>query len=108
MSVLAGDVPRSPAEGDSVVVSMHSAHPDQAYELASFLATSSSQAVLAQESHVIPARLSTLEVPEVAANPFVAPFLPLLATEKALPVWPGANQIFTPVTGFDANLQRLL
>lgn len=108
MDSATGDVARSPAGGQNYVMYAGTKHPDEAYKFMSFMSSTASQVAIANANKTLPTRQSAYNDSSMASNAAVKSFSSLLPTQQARPIIPQGGQIYAPVTGFDANLQKFL
>jgi arabinogalactan oligomer/maltooligosaccharide transport system substrate-binding protein len=101
-------VQRSPAGGQNYVMYAGTKHPDEAYKFMAFMSSTASQVAIANANKTLPTRQSAYQDSSIQSNAAVKSFAALLPTQKARPIIPAGGQIYAPVTGFDANLQKFL
>ncbi|HEX6540682.1 MAG TPA: extracellular solute-binding protein [Ktedonobacterales bacterium] len=108
MDPTTGDIARSPAGGQNYVMYAGTKHPDEAYKFMAFMSSTASQVAIANANKTLPTRQSAYSDSSMASNTAVKSFADLLATQQARPIIPQGGQIYAPVTGFDAELQKLV
>jgi arabinogalactan oligomer/maltooligosaccharide transport system substrate-binding protein len=101
-----GDQPRSPAGGESYVISAGTVHPAEAYKFISFMSSRSSQIYIAQQNNTLPTLLSVCNR-SVSSNRIFNKFCEkdILSTARRLPAIPQGGYLFN---AFDPNIRAAL
>ncbi|PRX97809.1 extracellular solute-binding protein [Allonocardiopsis opalescens] len=87
----------SPVGGHNYAVYAGSQNLDASYLFVQYMASAESQARIAAELGLLPTRASAYELPEVAENPVVADFLPVVEGARPRAWIPEGGQLFTPL-----------
>lgn len=104
---LSGNQPRSPAGGQSYVISADTAHPYEAYKFISFMSSETSQVTIARANHTLPTYMSAYQYLKGSNDQAFSAFSSssILKTAHARLVIPQSAQM---LEAFDLNIVAAL
>lgn len=94
----------SPTGGHNLVVYAGSKNLSASYLFVEFLNKAENQAFVAEKNHVLPTRVSVYTMPNVAADPNIAAFRPVLDASRPRIALPQASDLFDP---FDDSMEKI-
>lgn len=94
----------SPTGGHNLVVYAGSKNLSASYLFVEFLSKAESQAYAAEKNHVLPTRASVYSMPNVAADPNITAFRPVLDASRPRIALPQATDLFDP---FDDSMEKI-
>ena len=100
-----GDLPRSPASGQSLAIYSGTPHHDEAATFLTYIDSSASQLALTKANGTLPTRSAPLASTDVTNNPALGYFASLTASAKARPVTAVDQRLFT---AFDTDINKAL